>query len=125
MSRRVRERHAAQAQVAEARPRYERARDVIDALQREFLPARLPVLPGLEVAAAYLLAEADAAAGGDWFDALPLPDGRVALMTGDVVGHGVTASAAMGQLRVVLRERLAATGEILATLDALNRAPGH
>jgi serine phosphatase RsbU (regulator of sigma subunit) len=48
------------------------------------------------------------AAGGDWFDAIPLADGRVALVVGDVVGHGVAASAAMGQLRAVLAELLAA-----------------
>lgn len=122
VTQRVRERRAAQARAAEAQRRCERVRDVIDALQRELLPAVLPVLPGLQVAAAYLPADAEAAAGGDWFDALALGDGRVALMAGDVVGHGLAASATMGQLRVVLRERLAASGDILAALRALNEA---
>ena len=119
---RARERQSAQTQAAEAQRRYERARDIIDALQRELLPAGLPVLPELEVAAAYLLADADTAAGGDWFDALALGDGRVALIVGDVVGHGMAAAATMGQLSVVLRERLAASGDIVTALDALNAA---
>ncbi len=46
-------------------------------------------------------------AGGDWFDAIPLADGGVALVVGDVVGHGVVASAAMGQLHAVLGDALA------------------
>jgi serine phosphatase RsbU (regulator of sigma subunit)/anti-sigma regulatory factor (Ser/Thr protein kinase)/ABC-type transporter Mla MlaB component len=123
---RVRERQAAQAQVTEAQRRYEQARDVIDALQRELLPTGLPVLPRARIAASYLLADADTAAGGDWFDAVPMPDGRVALVVGDVVGHGVAASAAMGQLRVLLHEYLATTdGDIAAALSALDRATGR
>lgn len=122
VTQRVRERLAAQTQAAEAQQRYKRARDVIDALQRELLPAGVPVLPVVEVAASYLLADAETAGGGDWFDAFPLADGRVALAVGDVVGHGVAASATMGQLRVLLRERLIADGEIAAALSALNAA---
>ena len=106
----VRRRQAAEAEAGAAQRRYEQARDVIGALQRELLPAGVPVLPAVQIAASYRLADADTAAGGDWFDALPLPGGRVALVVGDVVGHGVAASAVMGQLRVVLHERLAATG---------------
>src|SRR5262249_30103621 len=111
-----------QARAAEVQRRYEQARDVIDALQRELLPGGVPVLPRLEVAASYLLADVETAAGGDWFDALAFEDGRVALGGGDVVGHGISASATMGQLRVLLRERLSATGDLLTALDALNLA---
>jgi serine phosphatase RsbU (regulator of sigma subunit) len=118
---RVRERQRAQAQAAEAQRRYERARDVIDTLQRELLPAGLPVLPPIEVAAGYLLADQENAAGGDWFDAVPTPGGQVALVVGDVVGHGVQASAAMGQLRAVLQDRLDETGDILAAVAAADR----
>jgi anti-anti-sigma factor len=117
----VRRRQAVEQEAGEVRRRYERARDVIGALQRELLPAGVPVLPGVHIAASYLLADADTAAGGDWFDALPLPDGRVALVVGDVVGHGVAASAVMGQLRVVLHERLAATGDLLEAIRATDR----
>ncbi|WP_245674359.1 MULTISPECIES: SpoIIE family protein phosphatase [Actinoplanes] len=113
---------AAEAEAEQLRRRYEQSRDVITALQKELLPPGVPVLPGLHIAASYLLADADTAAGGDWFDAVARPDGRVALVVGDVVGHGVTASGVMGQLRAVLQERLdagAAIGEALAAADRL------
>jgi serine phosphatase RsbU (regulator of sigma subunit)/anti-sigma regulatory factor (Ser/Thr protein kinase)/anti-anti-sigma regulatory factor len=116
----ARNRQAAEAEAAQLRRRYERSRDVITELQRELLPPGLPVLPGLQVAASYLLADADTAAGGDWFDAVARSDGRVALVVGDVVGHGITASGAMGQLRAVLQERLdsgATPAEALAAAD--------
>ncbi|GAA1500934.1 sigma-F factor regulator [Dactylosporangium maewongense] len=118
----VREQQAEQQRTADAERRYEQARDVITALQRELLPAGVPVLPRLQVAASYLLADADTAAGGDWFDAFTLADDRVALIVGDVVGHGVTASATMGQLRVLVRERLAATSDVVAAMTALDAA---
>ena len=120
----AREQQAAEQETERLRRRYEQTRDVIDALQRELLPAGLPVLPGLQVAAGYLLADADSRAGGDWFDAVTTPDGRIALITGDVVGHGVAASGVMGQLRAVLQERLdagAGAGEALAAVDRLAR----
>ncbi|MDR7276435.1 SpoIIE family protein phosphatase [Catenuloplanes atrovinosus] len=119
---RVRERQAAQRRTDEAERRYARARDVIDALQRELLPAGLPVLPRLQIAASYLLADAEVAAGGDWFDAVVLPDGRTALVVGDVVGHGVAASATMGQLRILLHEHLIATADPRAALTAVDAA---
>ncbi|WP_432522363.1 SpoIIE family protein phosphatase [Kineococcus sp. SYSU DK006] len=103
----------------ETAARYARARDVEAELQRALLPAQLPLLPRLDLAAQYLVAGAEQAAGGDWFDALALPDGRVALVVGDVVGHGVVASAVMSQLRTVLSERLGAGAGLDAALDAL------
>lgn len=118
---RVRERQAAQARAAAAERRYEQARDTITALQRQLLPPGLPVLPGVQVAASYLLADAETAAGGDWFDAVPLPGGRVALVVGDVVGHGVAASATMGQLRAVLQDHLDRTGDVLDAVEAVDR----
>ncbi|MFC8047914.1 SpoIIE family protein phosphatase [Nocardia sp. NPDC057353] len=104
-----------------AEQRFERARDVIDAMQRALLPRGVPVLPGLEIAASYLLADTETAAGGDWFDAVALPGGRVALVVGDVVGHGVQASAIMGQLRVLLWDRLSETGDMALALEAVDR----
>ncbi|MEV0903072.1 SpoIIE family protein phosphatase [Actinoplanes sp. NPDC049802] len=118
----ARTRLAAEAEADRLRRRYEESRDVVNALQRELLPSGLPVLPGLQVAASYLLADAETAAGGDWFDAIAQPDGRIALVVGDVVGHGVTASGVMGQLRAVLQERLdagAGIEEALASADRL------
>jgi serine phosphatase RsbU (regulator of sigma subunit)/anti-sigma regulatory factor (Ser/Thr protein kinase) len=101
--------------------RYQETRQTITALQRELLPAGLPVLPGLQVAAGYLLADADTAAGGDWFDVVAQRDGRVALIVGDVVGHGVAASGVMGQLRAVLRDRLDDGAGITEALCAADR----
>lgn len=100
-------------------------RDVITTLQRQLLPAGLPVLPQARIAASYLLADAEDAAGGDWFDAVPVSGGRVALVVGDVVGHGVAASAAMGQLRAVLQDRLDDTGDIAAAIAAADRMAGR
>lgn len=117
----ARTRQAAEAEADRMRRRYEQSREVITALQRELLPSGLPVLPGLQVAASYLLADADTAAGGDWFDAVARPDGRVALVVGDVVGHGVTASGVMGQLRAVLQERLDAGAGVAEALQAADR----
>ncbi len=90
-------------------------------LQEALLPTALPVLPQLRIAARYLVAGHEQSAGGDWFDAVPLAGGGVALVVGDVVGHGVAASAAMGQLRAVLGELLVAEpdpGRVLARADA-------
>ncbi|HEX2823907.1 MAG TPA: SpoIIE family protein phosphatase [Streptosporangiaceae bacterium] len=90
-------------------------------LQEALLPTALPVLPQVRVAARYLVAGHEQAAGGDWFDAISLPGGSVALIVGDVVGHGVAACAAMGQLRAVLAELLAAEpdlGQVLVRTDA-------
>ncbi|TDD85884.1 STAS domain-containing protein [Actinomadura darangshiensis] len=107
-----------------AERRLEEASDVIEILQRNLLPPGLPILPGLQIAGSYLPADAETA-GGDWFDAVPLPDGRTALVIGDVVGHGVAASAAMGQLRAVLEDRLDHSGDIAEALAAADRLAGR
>jgi anti-anti-sigma factor len=88
----------------------------VAALQQALLPRALPVLPRARIAARYLAAGQEQAAGGDWFDAVPLADGTVALMVGDVVGHGIAASAAMGQLRSVLDELLSAEPNLRTVL---------
>jgi serine phosphatase RsbU (regulator of sigma subunit)/anti-sigma regulatory factor (Ser/Thr protein kinase)/anti-anti-sigma regulatory factor len=96
---------------------YDAAREVVAELQRALLPTALPVLPQVRIAARYLVAGHDQAAGGDWFDAIPLGGGRVALVVGDVVGHGLEASAAMGQIRAVLGELLAAEPDLARVLE--------
>ncbi|OLR92939.1 SpoIIE family protein phosphatase [Actinokineospora bangkokensis] len=88
------------------------------ALRLRLLPTGLPVLPAVRVAAGHRPA---AGAGGDWFDAVPLPDGSVALVVGDVAGRGVAVSAATGQLRAVLQDRLDETGDVLGALTAADR----
>jgi serine phosphatase RsbU (regulator of sigma subunit)/anti-sigma regulatory factor (Ser/Thr protein kinase)/anti-anti-sigma regulatory factor len=96
---------------------YDAAREVVVELQRALLPTALPVLPRVRIAARYLVAGDDQAAGGDWFDAIPLGGGSVALVVGDVVGHGLAASAAMGQIRAVLAELLTAEPDLARVLE--------
>lgn len=80
-----------------------RQRHAVRTLQRHLLPRDLPAVAGLSVAHAYQPARSDRLAGGDWYDVIPLADGRVALVVGDVTGHGLQAAALMGQLRVAVR----------------------
>ena len=94
-----------------------RDREIVAVLQEALLPTALPVLPRARIAARYLVAGQEQAAGGDWFDAIPLADGSVALVVGDVVGHGVAAAAAMGQLSAVLAELLAAQADLGTVLE--------
>lgn len=82
---------------------YQREARVADALQRSMLPKHPPRLPGVEIAYRYLPGNRAAQVGGDWFDAIPLPGSRVALVVGDVMGHGVRSAATMGQLRTAVR----------------------
>jgi serine phosphatase RsbU (regulator of sigma subunit)/anti-sigma regulatory factor (Ser/Thr protein kinase)/anti-anti-sigma regulatory factor len=126
MSERV---HSQQArQTAQSGQRYGNARDAVARLAGAFLPPALPVLPRAQIAARYLPADDERAAGGDWFDAVPLTDGTVALAVGDVAGHGVAALAAMSQLRGVLGELLATESQLASVLDRADafaaRTPG-
>ncbi|WP_405613214.1 SpoIIE family protein phosphatase [Streptomyces sp. NBC_01508] len=83
--------------------RYSSERRTSLTLQSSLLPGRLPQQVAVEVASRYLPASARAGVGGDWFDVIPLSGARVALVVGDVVGHGIQASAAMGRLRTAVR----------------------
>ncbi|MGI5460961.1 SpoIIE family protein phosphatase [Streptomyces sp. CA-249302] len=83
--------------------RYTRERETALALQEALLPQRLPAQPAVEAAFRYLPTDTLAGVGGDWFDLIPLSGARVALVVGDVVGHGVQASAIMGRLRTAVR----------------------
>ncbi|MDX6329514.1 MAG: hypothetical protein QOI83_1897 [Streptomycetaceae bacterium] len=83
--------------------RFTRERKTSLALQRSLLPQRLPRQAAVEVASRYLPADSQAGVGGDWFDVIQLSSARVALVVGDVVGHGIHASAHMGRLRTAVR----------------------
>jgi serine phosphatase RsbU (regulator of sigma subunit)/CheY-like chemotaxis protein/anti-sigma regulatory factor (Ser/Thr protein kinase) len=102
---------------------YERERGLVERLQDHLLPDRLPLIPGLEMAARYRPSERLTQVGGDWYDAIPLPDGRVGLVIGDVVGHGVGAAALMAELRAALRAYAIADprspARAIASLNAL------
>ncbi|MEV6975676.1 SpoIIE family protein phosphatase [Kitasatospora sp. NPDC093806] len=80
--------------------RYTREHAMAVTLQHSLLPRTLPAQNALEVAHRYLPAQAGV--GGDWFDVIPLPGARVALVVGDVVGHGLHAAATMGRLRTAI-----------------------
>ncbi len=106
----------------------ERERGLADALQRSLIP-RLPQVPAVSLVGRYLPASA-ARLGGDWYDAFALPDGRIGMAIGDVVGHGFHAAAIMGQLRSGLRASALdgmAPGEVLERLNRLLRqlVPGR
>jgi PAS domain S-box-containing protein len=82
---------------------FERELATAEALQRSLLPDQLPVLQDADLATRYVPGGVGLKVGGDWYDAVPLHDGRVMLVIGDVVGHGVRAAASMGKLRNVLQ----------------------
>ncbi|MBZ6143362.1 SpoIIE family protein phosphatase [Streptomyces olivaceus] len=88
---------------------YGREAYIADELQRTMLPENLPRCTGVRLASRYLPAAETARVGGDWYDAIPLPGSRVALVVGDVMGRSMTSAAIMGQLRT--------TAQTLAGLD--------
>ena len=95
-----------------------RERGVAETLQHSLLPERLPELPGVQLAARYAPGAKGSQVGGDWYDVVPLPGGRVGLVMGDVVGHDLQAAANMGQLRNALR---ACAADGAAPADVLHR----
>jgi phosphoserine phosphatase RsbU/P len=88
------------------------------ALQRSLLPTAVTAPPGISIAARYVPADGDL--GGDWYDVFELPDGRLGVVMGDVVGHGLEAAIVMGRLRSALRAYALDhddPAEVLARLD--------
>ena len=81
----------------------EQEHHIAEELQRGLLPKRLPEVSGIELVAHYQVAGLGAEAGGDWYDAFALADGRVGVVVGDVTGRGVRAASTMGQMRNVTR----------------------
>ncbi|WP_369394106.1 SpoIIE family protein phosphatase [Streptomyces sp. CG1] len=102
--------------------RYTREHTAAITLQRSLLPPALTGGTALEVASSYRPADPSGGVGGDWFDVIPLSGARVALVVGDVVGHGITAAASMGRLRTAVQTLAAMEmppDELLAHLDDL------
>ncbi|MEU2054986.1 SpoIIE family protein phosphatase [Streptomyces bungoensis] len=100
--------------------RYTREHSMAVTLQRSLLPRSLPEQGALDIAYRYLPAQSGV--GGDWFDVLPLSGARVALVVGDVVGHGLHAAATMGRLRTAVHNFSALDlppDELLGLLDEL------
>ncbi|HTZ45798.1 MAG TPA: SpoIIE family protein phosphatase [Jatrophihabitans sp.] len=108
------------AQALDRAQLYEQDHEAAHQLQRALLPASRFDLPGVRVAAVYRPSDAAHDVGGDWYDAFALPDGRIAVAVGDVVGHDLAAAVAMGRLQAALR--LVATSadgpaDVLCRLD--------
>jgi PAS domain S-box-containing protein len=82
---------------------YEQQMDLAQGLQQAMLPRTIPSVPGADIAVRYRSPAAGRDIGGDWYDLIPLPGGRVGAVIGDVQGHDTHAAAVMGQLRIVLR----------------------
>ncbi|MFB7976900.1 SpoIIE family protein phosphatase [Streptomyces vinaceus] len=95
----------------------EQEHDLAEGLQQAMLPRRIPSVPGAEIAVRYRSARMGQDIGGDWYDVVPLPGGRVGAVIGDVQGHDTHAAAVMGQLRIVLRA-YAAEGHAPGTVMA-------
>ena len=110
------------AQAVERARLYERERGTARMLQRSLLPEALPLVIGMRLSAVCQSAAADMEVGGDWYDALVLADGRLALAVGDVRGRGVRAASVMGQVRNALRGLVHADpspAAVLRWLDAV------
>ncbi|MFG2874240.1 SpoIIE family protein phosphatase [Streptomyces sp. NPDC048337] len=106
---------------------YSRVQDISLTLQRALLPTVLGTSPYADVAHRYVPGGRVTEVGGDWYDVISLPDDRVVLVVGDVMGHGVPAAAAMGRLRITTKALARHTVEpdaLLAELDACAQEAG-
>jgi anti-anti-sigma factor len=103
----------------------EREHRIAETLQRSLLPERLPDIPGVAFASRYLPGGAGLKIGGDWYDVFPLARGRIAVTVGDVVGRGLGAAAAMGQLRTAVRAYALETASPAGVLDHTSRLVGE
>ena len=121
---RVQTRLAAEERIEELSERFRNVRDSATVMQQALLAPTVPVVPGADIAAEYLVAAEDTAAGGDWFDAIALED-RLVLVVGDVVGHGVEAATVMSQLRTALRMQVLAGRSVVDALEAVDRFHEH
>ncbi|HEV2784910.1 MAG TPA: SpoIIE family protein phosphatase, partial [Solirubrobacteraceae bacterium] len=117
---------------AEGRPQYLSGmlqdlgeRRIAHTLQRSMLPRSLPDVPGVELDFRYLSGTRETEVGGDWYDVIPLPDGRVGIVIGDVVGRGLEAAATMSQLRNALRAYAVEGLEPAAVVAKLHRLVEH
>jgi serine phosphatase RsbU (regulator of sigma subunit) len=100
---------------------YRRERDTALLLQRQLLPHELPAVATLEASHRYIPGAAGVDVGGDWYDIIALPEGRAALVIGDVMGRGVRAAATMGQLRTAIRAFATLDLQPSAVLTHLNQ----
>ena len=100
---------------------YEREHNAAVTLQRSLLPDKLPDVPGLALDARYLPVTRNMEIGGDWYDVFWLPDRRLAVTVGDVMGKGLQAAAGMGRVRNALRALALTDPRPAAVLSGLDR----
>ncbi|MEU7075115.1 SpoIIE family protein phosphatase [Streptomyces narbonensis] len=106
---------------------YSQVQEIALTLQRALLPTNLATSPSLRIAHRYLPGSHLTEVGGDWYDVIDLPGGQVALVVGDVMGHGVPAAAAMGRLRITakaLARQNLEPDDLLMELDACVQEAG-
>jgi serine phosphatase RsbU (regulator of sigma subunit) len=100
---------------------YERERRIAETLQRRLLPQELPEIPSVGMAVRYIPGAAGVYVGGDWFDAVRLPDGKSGIAVGDVMGRGVRAASVMGQVRTAFRAYALRGATPKSVVERLNR----
>src|ERR1700756_3047617 len=100
---------------------YEREHTAAGTRQRSLLPDKLPTVPGLALDARYLPVTRNMEIGGDWYDVFRLPDRRLAVTVGDVMGKGLSAAAGMGRVRNALRALALTDPRPAAVLSGLDR----
>ncbi len=99
--------------------------DGVEQAQLSLIPPSLPLLPDLRLSGSYHRASSATAAGGDWYDTVALGAGRVALVVGDAVGHGVPAAGAMSRLRGAMRSSVLRDPSPAAVMSALDAFAGQ
>jgi serine phosphatase RsbU (regulator of sigma subunit) len=117
----VRRREGAERLTSEIGRLYIEQRSVAETLQKAILPQRLPAVPGMQIAVRYLPGAGGADVGGDWYDVVPLDDGRFVFVVGDVSGHGVRAAAMMASLHYASRAYALEGHPPAVILDQLTR----
>lgn len=121
----ITERRAAEEALVTTRDRLEEEQRAVEVLHEALIQPDFPPVPGFEIAARYLSAEVVADIGGDWYDAFPLPDGRIMLAVGDVSGHGLRAARLMAKLRHATRAYATLDPDPVRVLEHLDRFLGH
>ena len=115
----IRRRQGAEQLAGQVSELYLQQRSVAETLQHALLPQQMPAIGGMEIAARYLPGAGGADIGGDWYDVLPLPDGRFIFLIGDVSGHGIRAATVMASLHYASRAYAAEGHHPAVILDRL------
>lgn len=120
-----RERLEARAQLALKEALARRDHEVAETLQRSLLPDRIPDIPAVALSTRYVPATAHLVVGGDWYDVMQLDDGLIGLAIGDVAGHGLSAAATMGQLRMAVRAYAVQDPSPVSVMRGVHRLLSH